>query len=740
MMMKTSALVHPAAIAGVCAVLLCPVGAYAGENSGQVRVATSTEPRVVDASVLLDWAEYRLPTLFKAQTSLLSRAAPSSVPLSVGGTDYTVRAYPNDRYLAVSTGGAVFGLGDFTAGVLASFGNTADLAALVLADARVQTVSVMLVSDVGDAEQFRFVLGAQVATATRKGEPVAFASALPSGSAYTVNQTDGPRNCAASSNRSGVVGFRDIVVTMDCGRPPGRSFLSGQLHAPVGSVVSLQVNGGAELSLTMPAFGGSNDPYNLLPFSFGSVFPDGTVYQVSILSAPPGQTCAVYKGSTGTLPVGLGALRVGCEWRDDLVSRSTNNNVRGSYFESTDLVLGGAAVAVGRTLDGYGEGRFAAFVSSAAGIGGATGSHRQLFWRDRLTGETVLVSASAAGVQGNGDSFAPAISADGLTVAFESFASNLVAGDANGVRDVFVWSANNRQLGAQRVSVGVNGLEGNNESFEPALSGDGRRVAFSTSASTLTPGVSGTSTVNVVLRDLGTGTNTLVSTDTAGQGVGGSRPVLSEDGSRLAFYSFSAQLVAGDTNGLWDIFVYEVATAALRRVSVTASGGERNQGLESASRVVSPSLSGDGRYVAFATTASNMVTTNTAGLQNVYVVDLQTGGVQHLSAGVGGVAGNGDSPVGQGERIALSYDGQWLAYTTAATNLGVQAGQVVLRNRVTGETRATGVVGGGSAYATLSRNAAYAGFGHDAVVDARFNGSGLFAEFTGLGRAWWWFD
>jgi hypothetical protein len=215
---------------------------------------------------------------------------------------------------------------------------------------------------------------------------------------------------------------------------------------------------------------------------------------------------------------------------------------------------------------------------------------------------------------------------------------------------------------------------------------------------------------------------------------------LSEDGSRLAFYSFSAQLVAGDTNGLWDIFVYEVPTAALRRVSLTSSGGERNQGKESSSRVVTPSLSGDGRYVAFATTAGNMVATDTLGLQNVYVIDLQSGGVQHLSAGVGGVAGNGDSPVGQGERIALSYDGQWLAYTTAATNLGVQAGQVVLRNRVTEETRAIGVAGGGSAYASLSRNAAYAGFGHDAVVDARFNGSGLFAEFTGLGRAWWWFD
>ena len=92
-------------------------------------------------------------------------------------------------------------------------------------------------------------------------------------------------------------------------------------------------------------------------------------------------------------------------------------------------------------------------------------------------------------------------------------------------------------------------MEANSESFEPTLSGDGRIVAFSTGASNLTAGVSGTSTINVVRRDLTAGTNTLVSLGSvgsgAGSGVGGSKPSLSEDGNRLAFYSFSAQLVAG---------------------------------------------------------------------------------------------------------------------------------------------------------------------------------------------------
>ena len=713
----------------------------AAAGSSSVKAQQPTNPATaVDAGVMLDWAEYRLPSLFRGQTPSLTRTGPSSFPLSVDGTSYTIRAYPNERYLAVSSSGSIFGLGDFTSGKLAGFGSTADLATMVLADARAQTISVMLVSDMGEGEQFRFVLGSQAVIVDGKGIPASFGAGVQSGSAYAVSQTDGPRSCSASANRTGWVGFRDIVVTMDCGRPPSKSFLAGQLHAPVGSNVTLQLNGANDLSLTMPAFQGSADPYNLQPFSFATALPDGVPYQVSIKVAPQGQLCAVYKGSTGTMPVALGGLRVGCEWRDDLVSRSTDSLVRGTYFESRELVMGGAASPVGRTPDGYGEGRFVAFVSSAIGLGGASGANRQIFWRDRLTGETVLVSASVAGVHGNGDSFAPAISSDGLTVAFESYATNLVGNDTNGVRDVFLWSANNRQLGAQRASVGVNGVEGNSESFEPTLSGDGRRVAFSSGASNLTGGVSGNATINVVLRDLTSGINMLVSADARGLGVGGSRAVLSEDGNRLAFYSYSSQLVSGDVNDLWDVFVYDVATAAKRRVSLTPAGGERNQGNESASRLVSPALSGNGRFVAFATTATNMASADTNGMQDIYVADLQTGSVQHASAGIGGIAASGDSPVGQGDRIAISYDGQWVAYTTLATNLGVQTGQVVLRNLQTGETRAMGAAGGASAYVTLSRDAAYVGFGHDAPVDPRFNGSGLFVECTGAGRAWWWFD
>jgi Tol biopolymer transport system component len=516
--------------------------------------------------------------------------------------------------------------------------------------------------------------------------------------------------------------------------------LAGQLQAPVGTQVTLQLDGGADMTLTMPAFAGAADPYNLLPFSFANALNDGAAYAVTVKTAPAGQVCSVYKGATGTMPVALGGLRVGCEWRDDRVSRSTDNSSFGTFFRSQDVAIGGASGPVGRTVDGYGEGRFVAFVSDIAGIGGSKGAHRQAFWRDRLTGETLMISSSTAGVEGNGDSFAPALSADGLTVAFESYASNLAPADHNGTRDIFVWRANARELGAQRISTGPGGVEANSESFEPTISGDGRRVAYTTSASTLTPGVENTSIVNVVLRDLDSGANTLVTANAAGKGVGGSRPALSEDGKRLAFYSFSAQLVAGDANGLWDIFVYSVESATLRRVSFTTTGGERNQGNESASRVVAPAISGNGRYVAFSTTATNMSPGDTNSLQDIYVADLQTNTVQHASAGVGGAAGNGDSPSGQGERVSLSYDGRWIAFTTGATNLGVQSGQIVLRNLDSGETRAIGNAGSSTSSVRLSRTASAIAFGTNAFLDPRYSGSGMFVDLTGIERAWWWFD
>jgi hypothetical protein len=602
-------------------------------------------------------------------------------------------------------------------------------------------IKVTISSTLAANESFEFGLSSQNVAITQSGVAVGFSANLANGVTYSVNQLSGPRSCTLSANRSGTTNGATINIIADCGTPPGMSALTGTLYGPINSQVALQYNSSNDLTVTIPPFSGSTDSYNSLPFSFPSLLTDGTAYQLSIKTAPTGQKCSVYSGATGIMPVAVGGVKVGCEYIYDLLSRSSDNTKFGTYFESSAPVVGGARVAVGTTPDAYGEGRFVAFVSNAIGLGSATGAKRQVFWRDRLTGETVLISATAAGLEGNGDSFAPAISADGLKVAFESYASNLVANDTNAVRDVFIWSAMSRQNGVQRVSVGSGGSEANAESYEPSLSGDGTIVAFSSGASNLSAGVSGTNTINVYRRDLSTGINTLVSSNPAGTGVGGSKPALSEDGNRLAFYSFAATLVGGDSNGMWDIFVYDHTLATLARVSLTATGGERNQGSESISRVVAPAISGDGRYVAFATTSTNMTSSDTNNAQDVFIVDTQTGSVNRASVNSLGIQGNADSPVGQGERVSLTYDGTWVAFSTKSTNFGTGSDNIVMHNRVTGETRAVSAqIGSSVGGASISRNGAYVVFGAGNQLDSRFSSSGLFARFTGLDRAWWWLD
>jgi Tol biopolymer transport system component len=520
--------------------------------------------------------------------------------------------------------------------------------------------------------------------------------------------------------------------------------LTGKLIGPVGAQVVLQNNGGDDLTATVMQSAGSTARYDQTTFTFATPQLDGTPYLLSVMTPPIGQTCAVFAGASGSMPMVANSVWVGCEHTYDHLVRSTDDSVIGGYSGSQAPMLGGSSVPIGSTAAAYGEGRFAVFTSSVAGIGGASGAQRQVFWRDRGTGETLLVSATASGAEGNGFSYLPVISADGLTVAFESVASNLVTSDTNAVSDVFVWSATNPGAGVQRVSVGAGGIQANAASFKPSLSGDGRVVAFESGATNLT--ATSTSGIGVFRRDLTAGTNTHVSRTAAGQAHEGGNPVLSEDGNRLAFSTYWP-LLASDANSLWDIYVYDHTTAGLARVSLTSTGGERLQGNESASRSVAPAISGDGRYVAYATTSPNVVPGDTNVWQDVFVVDTQTGGVVRASVSSTGAQGNGDSPVGQGERMGLSYDGKWVAFTTKANNLGTGAGgsnvtNVLLRNWETGETRALTdlTTSGADGPVSMTRTGAYAAFWAGVPLDSRFNASGLFARYTGLVRAFAWVE
>lgn len=506
------------------------------------------------------------------------------------------------------------------------------------------------------------------------------------------------------------------------GSVSGSSLLSGMFSAPAGTGIVLQNNGKADLALIAKKETGNNFSTNT--FHFPTPLLDSTKFKIVLKKIPIGQTANIYAGAEGKMPRDKNILRVGCDFTYDHISRSTNDKSFSTFYDGSDAAVGG---------NNGEEGRYVTFVTTSVGLDGSTGKYRQIFWRDRNTGITKLISISPNGEEGNGESYYPAISGDGKSVAFESYSSNLVTDDKNGTRDIFVWHSATNKI--ERVSVGDDDKDANAESYEASVSDDGNFIAFTSMASNISATEKGTSNNNVFLRDMKLGSTIMISIDPiAKKGGGGSKPSISYDGTRIAFYSHTATLVADDNNGLWDIFLWDKNIPKLKRISLTTDGKERNQGNESANRIVAPAISGDGRYIAFATTAGNMVPGNINGYQDVYVYDINTGKTVIASNGANGISGNADSPIGQGEKIAISFDGKWVAFSTKASNLGVPASNIVMHNMSTGENWAvSNVTGSTVGRPTITATGGYVVFGIGAKLDSRFQSSGIFANYTGVG-------
>ncbi len=304
------------------------------------------------------------------------------------------------------------------------------------------------------------------------------------------------------------------------------------------------------------------------------------------------------------------------------------------------------------------DGRYVAFYSIASNlVSGDTNDVSDVFVHDRQTGQTARVSVASDGAQGNGHSYGPSLSADGRYVAFGSYASNLVSGDTNEVADIFV---HDRQTGqTTRVSVASDGTQGNGRSINSSISADGRYVAFASEASNLVNGDSnGQSDIFVHDRQLGQTTRISVASNGAQGNSYSDSPSLSADGRYVAFWSLASNLVSGDTNGWYDIFVRDRQTGQTTRVSVASDGTQGNNNAYDAS------LSADGRYVAFRSEASNLVSGDTNGCYDVFVHDRQTGQTTRVSVASDGTQGNGRS-----YGPSLSADGRYVAFWSVANNL-----------------------------------------------------------------------
>lgn len=310
------------------------------------------------------------------------------------------------------------------------------------------------------------------------------------------------------------------------------------------------------------------------------------------------------------------------------------------------------------------DGRYVVFHSDASNlVAGDTNAKQDVFVRDTQLNTTTRVSVSTAGAEANLNSTYASISADGRYVTFQSTASNLVAGDTNASSDVFV---RDTQLNTTtRVSVLTGGAEANSDSYTTSISPNGRYITFGSIASNLFENDNIPDSDDMFIHDTQTGTTTHISNiyttfaftsapDDFNQYVHN----VSTDGRYVAFSSYSVNLVAGDTNNMSDIFVRDTLLNTTTRVSTSSAGVQGNQ------NSIMPTISADGRYVAFISDATNLVVGDTNDMQDAFIHDTQTGTTTRISVSTAGVEGNNVSTL-----VNISADGRYAAFVSAADNI-----------------------------------------------------------------------
>lgn len=278
----------------------------------------------------------------------------------------------------------------------------------------------------------------------------------------------------------------------------------------------------------------------------------------------------------------------------------------------------------------------------------------------------VIVNAGSEDlVEANGNSLVPDVSADGRLVAFTSSASNLVTDDTNLSYDVYVRDAGTSST--SRVSVASGGAQGNDHSHDADISATGRYVAFDSVATNLV-GSDSNARSDIFVRDRTSGTTERVSVRTNSvQATGHStKASISSDGRYVAFLSDATNLVDSDTNGKADIFVHDRSTASTSRVSVASGGAQANDASDA------PAISADGRYVAFASLASNLVEGDQPGTRDIFVYDRNTSTTARASIDVDGTAFGGAEP-------SISADGRFVAFAT-------EGGRILVRDLATSST------------------------------------------------------
>jgi Tol biopolymer transport system component len=364
-----------------------------------------------------------------------------------------------------------------------------------------------------------------------------------------------------------------------------------------------------------------------------------------------------------------------------------------------------------------GVGLFGAIVLLAAGAAAALAGDG-----DGIL-DTSLVSRAtgAAGSVGDASSNNSSVSADGRYVAFQSNADDLDPDSNDSFSDIFVRDTVAGTTTLVSRATGAAGVAGDDDSVHPSISGDGRYVAFESDADNLDPD-SNDSFSDTFVRDTLTNTTTLVSRATGAPGAvgngGSTDPAISADGQHVSFQSFSTNFSPDDGDAINDIFVRDIqantTTFVSRSTGVAGPGGDNNSALSS--------TSADGRYVAFDSFAFNLAASNNT-VFDVFVRDTvgNTTKLMSRATGPGGVPGDGQSV-----RPSISVDGRYVAYESDADDLDADSNDAVtdvfVRDTVLNITslvsRASGAAGavgdGASAFASISGDGSQVAFHSDA--------------------------
>lgn len=322
-------------------------------------------------------------------------------------------------------------------------------------------------------------------------------------------------------------------------------------------------------------------------------------------------------------------------------------------------------------------GRFVAFHSWANNlVPNDTNCLSDVFIHDRWTGETSMVSVGSSG-QGNYTSSYVSLSADGRFVAFHSYATNLVPDDTNGCYDVFIRDCLSGTT--ERVSVSTSGLQGNGNSYCPHISADGRYVAFHSTCMNFSP-YAIEHVDQIYLHDMDTGETILVSQPSGSAGSANAdckSPEFSSDGRFVAFSSYATNLVTGFDNGKSHIYIRDLVSLTTTAVSRTAVGSQPNDDSGD------PSMTGDGRYVAFESLATDLVSGDINNSEDIFVHDRNTLQTTLVSVNSSGVQGNDDSC-----EASISLDGSLVTFNSDATNLvpGACDSQIYVHTIESGQT------------------------------------------------------